>query len=195
MMMKTALTSSVLVALFAANAGANTGPVANYVTTAATGSKATATVHFTGEIVASTCVVSTANQPGKTVALPQVTNQLFSGAGSSTGDTPFTLQFSGCSGVTGGSGYVVVFTGKTPGSNTALLEAKRGSASATDVGIEVDQAGHALDFASGSNEVSLTADQNGDAQITLVAKYQQIGATLPAAGTITADMNYTVIYK
>lgn len=112
-MMKTALTSSVLVALFAANAGANTGPVANYVTTAATGSKATATVHFTGEIVASTCVVSTANQPGKTVALPQVTNQLFSGAGSSTGDTPFTLQFSGCSGVTGGSGYVVVFTGKT----------------------------------------------------------------------------------
>lgn len=109
-MMKTALTSSVLVALFAANAGA----AANYVTTAATGSKATATVHFTGEIVASTCVVSTANQPGKTVALPQVTNQLFSGAGSSTGDTPFTLQFSGCSGVTGGSGYVVVFTGKTP---------------------------------------------------------------------------------
>ncbi len=108
-MMKTALTSSVLVALFAANAGA----AANYVTTAATGSKATATVHFTGEIVASTCVVSTANQPGKTVALPQVTNQLFSGAGSSTGDTPFTLQFSGCSGVTGGSGYVVVFTGKT----------------------------------------------------------------------------------
>ena len=93
--MKTALTSSVLVALFAANAGA----AANFVTTAATGSKATATVHFTGEIVASTCVVSTANQPGKTVALPQVTNQLFSGAGSSTGDTPFTLQFSGCSGV------------------------------------------------------------------------------------------------
>ncbi|MDM3350143.1 type 1 fimbrial protein [Citrobacter sp. Cb007] len=191
MMMKTALTSSVLVALFAANAGA----AANYVTTAATGSKATATVHFTGEIVASTCVVSTANQPGKTVALPQVTNQLFSGAGSSTGDTPFTLQFSGCSGVTGGSGYLVVFTGKTPGSNTALLEAKRGSASATDVGIEVDQAGHALDFASGSNEVSLKADQNGDAQIDLVAKYQQIGGTLPAAGTITADMNYTVIYK
>lgn len=51
-----------------------------------------------------------------------------------------------------------------PGSNTALLEAKRGSASATDVGIEVDQAGHALDFASGSNEVSLKADQNGDAK-------------------------------
>ena len=188
-MMKTALTSSVLVALFAANAGAAS------VTTPGAGSKATATVHFTGEIVASTCVVSTANQPGKTVALPQVTNQLFSGAGSSTGDTPFTLQFSGCSGVTGGSGYVVVFTGKTPGSNTALLEAKRGSASATDVGIEVDQAGHALDFASGSNEVSLKADQNGDAQIDLVAKYQQIGGTLPAAGTITADMNYTVIYK
>lgn len=59
--MKTALTSSVLVALFAANAGA----AANYVTTAATGSKATATVHFTGEIVASTCVVSTTNQPVK----------------------------------------------------------------------------------------------------------------------------------
>lgn len=190
-MMKTALTSSVLVALFAANAGA----AANYVTTAASGSKATATVHFTGEIVASTCVVSTANQTGKTVALPQVTNQLFSGAGSSTGDTPFTLQFTGCSGTTGGSGYVVVFTGNTPGSNTALLEAKRGSTPATDVGIEVDHESNALEFASGNTEVPLTLDSNGDAHIDLVAKYKQIGATLPAAGTIAADMNYTVIYK
>ncbi|MDM3401170.1 type 1 fimbrial protein [Citrobacter sp. Cb019] len=191
MMMKTALTSSVLVALFAANAGA----AANYVTTAATGSKATATVHFTGEIVASTCVVSTANQPGKTVALPQVTNQLFSGAGSSTGDTSFTLQFTNCQGSTGGSGYVVVFTGKTPSGKAALLEATRSSGAANDVGIEVDHEGHALDFASGKTEVPLTLGSNGDAQIDLVAKYQQIGATLPAAGTITADMNYTVIYK
>lgn len=190
-MMKTALTSSVLVALFAANAGA----AANYVTTAATGSKATATVHFTGEIVASTCVVSTANQPGKTVALPQVTNQLFSGAGSSTGDTSFTLQFTNCQGSTGGSGYVVVFTGKTPSGKAALLEATRSSGAANDVGIEVDHEGHALDFASGKTEVPLTLGSNGDAQIDLVAKYQQIGATLPAAGTITADMNYTVIYK
>ncbi|MFP8445517.1 fimbrial protein [Citrobacter braakii] len=193
--MKTALTSSVLVALFAANAGANTGPVANYVTTAATGSKATATVHFTGEIVASTCVVSTANQPGKTVALPQVTNQLFSGASSSTGDTSFTLQFTNCQGSTGGSGYVVVFTGKTPSGKAALLEATRSSGAANDVGIEVDHEGHALDFASGKTEVPLTLGSNGDAHIDLVAKYQQIGATLPAAGTITADMNYTVIYK
>ena len=75
--MKTALTSSVLVALFAANAGA----AANYVTTAATGSKATATVHFTGEIVASTCVVNTATTD-KDIKLPQVTNQLFGNAGS-----------------------------------------------------------------------------------------------------------------
>ncbi|WP_425594251.1 fimbrial protein [Citrobacter braakii] len=190
-MMKTALTSSVLVALFAANAGA----AANYVTTAATGSKATATVHFTGEIVASTCVVSTANQPGKTVALPQVTNQLFSGASSSTGDTSFTLQFTNCQGSTGGSGYVVVFTGKTPSGKAALLEATRSSGAANDVGIEVDHEGHALDFASGKTEVPLTLGSNGDAQIDLVAKYQQIGAALPAAGTITADMNYTVIYK
>ncbi|HEM7931638.1 TPA: type 1 fimbrial protein [Citrobacter braakii] len=190
-MMKTALTSSVLVALFAANAGA----AANYVTTAATGSKATATVHFTGEIVASTCVVSTTNQSGKTVALPQVTNQLFSGAGSSTGDTPFTLQFTGCSGTTGGSGYVVVFTGKTPSGKAALLEATRSSGAANDVGIEVDHESNALDFASGKTEVPLTLDSNGAAHIDLVAKYKQIGATLPAAGTITADMNYTVIYK
>lgn len=190
-MMKTALTSSVLVALFAANAGA----AANYVTTAASGSKATATVHFTGEIVASTCVVSTANQKVKNVALPQVTNQLFSGANSSTGDTPFTLQFIGCSGTTGGSGYVVVFTGKTPGNNTTLLEATRGSVAANDVGIEVDHERNALDFASGKTEVPLTLDSNGDAHIDLVAKYKQIGVTLPAAGTITADMNYTVIYK
>ena len=193
-MMKTALTSSVLVALFAANAGA----AANYVTTAATGSKATATVHFTGEIVASTCVVNTANPTNTNVVLPQVTNQLFGGAGSTTGDTQFTLQFTGCSGATGAHSYVVVFTGKNPGSNTTLLEATRTTGAATDVGIEVDNKGNsgkALDFSASQNEVSLTPDQNGDAHIDLVAKYQQIGATLPAAGTITADMNYTVIYK
>ncbi|MDE9585929.1 hypothetical protein L2108_23920 [Citrobacter braakii] len=73
--MKTALTSSVLVALFAANAGAAS------VTTPGAGSKATATVHFTGEIVASTCVVNTATTD-KDIKLPQVTNQLFGNAGS-----------------------------------------------------------------------------------------------------------------
>jgi len=191
MMMKTALTSSVLVALFAANAGA----AANYVTTAATNSKATATVHFTGDIVASTCVVNTATTD-KNITLPQVTNQLFSGAGSSTGDTSFTLQFTNCQGSTGGNGYVVVFTDKNHASSTTLLQANRGSTPATDVGIEVDYAGKALNFSSGKNEVDLNpTGANGNAEITLVAKYQQIGATLPAAGTITADMNYTVIYK
>ncbi|HGW6104047.1 TPA: fimbrial protein [Citrobacter werkmanii] len=191
MMKKTILTSSMLVALLTAN----TGAAANYVTTPGSGSKAAATVHFTGEIVASTCVVNAANQTGKTVALPQVTNQLFGGAGTTTGDTPFTLQFTNCSGATGGSGYVVVFTGKTPVGKNTLLEATRTTGAANDVGIEVDQAGNALDFSVGNNEVPLTPGQNGDAHIDLVAKYQQIGTTLPAAGTITADMNYTVIYK
>ncbi|MDV0578821.1 fimbrial protein [Citrobacter braakii] len=189
MMMKTALTSSVLVALFAANAGA-----AN-VTTPGAGSKATATVNFTGDIVASTCVVNTATTD-KDITLPQVTNQLFGSAGSSTGDTSFKLQFTNCQGSTGGSSYVVVFTGKNPGSNTTLLEANRGSTPATDVGIEVDYAGQALDFSSGNNEVVLSpTGANGNAEITLVAKYQQIGTAVPAAGTITAAMNYTVIYK
>lgn len=192
-MKKITLTCTALVALFAANVGA--AGSTNYATTAGAGSKATATVHFTGEIVASTCVVNTANPTNTNVVLPQVTNQLFGGAGSTTGDTQFTLQFTNCSGATGGSGYVVVFTDKTPGSNTKLLEAFRTTVAATDVGIEVDHAGSALDFSTGQNEVSLTPDQNGDAHIDLVAKYQQIGATLPAAGTITADMNYTVIYK
>ena len=192
-MKKITLTCTALVALFAANVGA--AGSTNYATTAGAGSKATATVHFTGEIVASTCVVNTANPTNTNVVLPQVTNQLFGGAGSTTGDTQFTLQFTNCSGATGGSGYVVVFTDKTPGSNTKLLEAFRTTVAATDVGSEVDHAGSALDFSAGQNEVSLTPNQNGDAHIDLVAKYQQIGATLPAAGTITADMNYTVIYK
>lgn len=192
-MKKITLTCTALVALFSANVGA--AGSTNYATTAGAGSKATATVHFTGEIVASTCVVNTANPTNTNVVLPQVTNQLFGGAGSTTGDTQFTLQFTNCSGATGGSGYVVVFTDKTPGSNTKLLEAFRTTVAATDVGIEVDHAGSALDFSASQNEVSLTPDQNGDAHIDLVAKYQQIGATLPAAGTITADMNYTVIYK
>lgn len=110
-MKKITLTCTALVALFAANVGA--AGSTNYATTAGAGSKATATVHFTGEIVASTCVVNTANPTNTNVVLPQVTNQLFGGAGSTTGDTQFTLQFTNCSGATGGSGYVVVFTDKT----------------------------------------------------------------------------------
>lgn len=110
MMKKITLTCTALVALFAANVGA--AGSTNYATTAGAGSKATATVHFTGEIVASTCVVNTANPTNTNVVLPQVTNQLFGGAGSTTGDTQFTLQFTGCSGATGAHSYVVVFTGK-----------------------------------------------------------------------------------
>lgn len=50
MMKKITLTCTALIALFAANVGA--AGSTNYATTAGAGSKATATVHFTGEIVA-----------------------------------------------------------------------------------------------------------------------------------------------
>ena len=96
-MKKITLTCTALVALFSANVGA--AGSTNYATTAGAGSKATATVHFTGEIVASTCVVNTANPTNTNVVLPQVTNQLFGGAGSTTGDTQFTLQFTNCQGL------------------------------------------------------------------------------------------------
>lgn len=201
MMNKITLTSAMLVSLFAASVvAAGPGAIASGpVTVAANGSKASAVVNFEGEIVASTCVVTSGNQQGKTVTLPQVTNQLFGGNGTTVGDTPFTLDFTGCTGSTGGTGYTVVFTGTSPVGRDDLLEATRTGSNpgnATDVGIEVVKAnGNALKFSSANNEIKLVPDATGNASINMVAKYQQIGSTLPAAGALTANMTYTVIYK
>lgn len=197
-MNKMVLASTMLVSLFAANSMAASAPIAGSANAAASTSKATAQVDFKGEIVASTCVVNS-NASDQAVTLPTVNDQQFgTAAGNTIGDTAFKLAFSGCT-TAANHTYSVVFSGTTPsGNNTKVLEVVRaGSAGpVTDVGIQVtDKSGNKVDFAPGSAGLPMTDDASGNLTLDLIAKYEQLTTALPAAGKITASMNYTVIYK
>lgn len=165
--------------------------VAQAMTTSASGSAASATVTFKGSIVASSCVVDTAQN--KDVTLPTVTNELFGGQNTTLGDTPFTLKFSHCNAPAGQS-YKVTFADSTPGTDHTVLTALRNNAPVTDVGIEVVYGHQTLDFTDNTG-VNLAADGTDGGKVELVAKYRQLTTTLPAAGDITAAMRYTVDYK
>ncbi len=200
-MNKMVIASTMLVSLFAANSMAAVTPVAGSASHASTTSNATAKVDFTGEIVASTCVVNT-SATDKTVALPKVNDQQFgTTSGFTTGDTQFTLSFKECKTIAN-HGYFVDFSGKTPTGDTTVLEATRTTAgtgttaAATDVGIQVaDTNGTAIDFGPGKTELPMANNATGDLTLNLIAKYEQLTNAIPAPGQLTASMNYTVIYK
>lgn len=194
-MNKMVIASTMLVSLFAANSMAASAPVAGSANAATSNSKATAHVSFEGEIVASTCIVNTTLSDA-TVTLPTVNDQQFgTAAGNTIGDTKFTLAFKECPAATGHS-YIVAFTGNYPTGNSSVLEATRGGQTAADVGIQVSQvSGPAIDFAPGQTELTPASKANDELTLDLIAKYEQLTNVIPAAGKITASMNYTVIYK
>lgn len=155
------------------------------------------TVHFTGKIEAATCVVSS-GPTNKDVPLPTVQTQMFGGDNSTTGDTPFTLSFTGCNAADNhGHKLAVHFDGNEVASHKGVLVTQRGGTPADDVGILVEHAGVPVVFSSGANagDLDLQPDASGNASIDLTAKYEQTKATLPLAGDLTADMTYTVAYK
>lgn len=194
--MKNMMLAVTTLAAFASFNAHSAAPVSSVGATGA--SAASDTIHFEGEIVATTCVVNSSTPKNQTVTLPTVSNQLFGGDTTTTGDKAFQLQFSKCTTTTGVNGYAVHFDGNTlAGKDTSLETQRNGNTPATDVAIEVFHGGNPIHFTNGAgaNDIALTPNSSGDATLDLVAKYEQIGSTIPAAGTITADMRYTVVYK
>lgn len=186
------------IAILAA-ANANAAASSSTVSGVSQGSALSSSVHFDGEIVAGTCVVKT-NSPTQTVTLDTVNNQLFGGNGTTTGNKSFSLSFTGCTTNTATQAYSVHFDGSSPNGKSNVLQAERtGGAPATDVGIQVTSADNnkiiAFTSGAGNDDIPLKPDSAGVANLNMVAKYQQLGSVIPAAGKITADMTYTVVYK
>lgn len=187
-----------VIAILAA-ANANAAATGSTVSGVSQGSALSSSVHFDGEIVAGTCVVKTSS-PTQTVALDTVNNQLFGGNGTTTGNKNFSLSFTGCTTNTTTHAYAVHFDGQSPAGKSNVLQAERtGGTVATDVGIQVTSvdSNQTITFTqgSGTGDIPLTPNTSGDATLNMIAKYQQLGSVIPAAGKITADMTYTVVYK
>ena len=94
-------------------------------------------VEFSGEIVDSSCNVSTASKK-QTVDLGRWAKTFFTGTGVETTKTPFTISVDNCPASV--TTVAVLFTGVTDATDPTLLALNTGSV-ATGVGIKLYQAG------------------------------------------------------
>lgn len=156
------------------------------------------TVHFTGQIVAGACAVST-DTADQTVNLGQyTTSQISTTAG--TTPIPFTIKLLNCSSTTY-TKAAITFSGTTDSSNSSLLAVNAGgtnATAATGVGIQIlDSASKAITLGSAGTAQTLLMsdnDENATNIFNFSAQYLGDGATV-AAGQADADATFTITYS
>jgi major type 1 subunit fimbrin (pilin) len=147
------------------------------------------TITFTGQIVATTCVIN-AGTSNFSVTLPTVSTGAFTA--NVAGATPFQIALTGCTGT--GTSVHAYFEG--PGVNVSGRLANTGSATGVEVQLLDNNTGSAqvINAAQGdgfqnSQSVSL---QSGAATLNYVARYY---STAPAAGSVQSQVAYTIVYN
>lgn len=147
-------------------------------------------VHFQGRISSQTCNVSLNGNPGSTVVvMPTVTEASLATTGSTTGDTPFTLEFSNCSGKINAR---IFFAGQD--FNYAGRLRNAGTAKNLSIQVTDSLSNTIINFNNPSATMSSAVDiSSGTATIPFVAKYYAESPVL--AGTVSAATNYEVMYE
>lgn len=149
-------------------------------------------VTFNGEIVQSTCQVTTADQ-NKTVELGKYPVTAFPKAESTSGAKAFTISLEKCE----AGDYTLRFDGNTVAGRPDLLAVDGG---ATGVGIEIlDNAGNHFPIADDPKDaayVSVAGDGEnaGSATFNLQARYHSYLDTV-TAGQANATSQFTIQYK
>lgn len=159
------------------------------------------TIAFNGKVVANTCVItvtggsaSAAGGAGNgTVTLPTVYTTAFTGIGSVTGVTPFSISLTGCD-----SSFATAQTLWIPGGNLSATGGRLTNTSNSTVDVQLlNGSGTAMDLskgtavAQGSQSVSFSA---GSATLNYSAQYYATAATVNAGGVSTSTQ-FTVIYQ
>lgn len=180
--------------LFAAAANAATTP-----TTVNGG-----TVHFTGEIVAGACAVST-DTADQTVNLGQYTTAQFSTTGSKTTPVPFSIKLINCNSSTY-STAAINFQGTADSTtNTALAVNSAGSnaTAATGVAIQLLDSKSAVVAINGTDGYDSTVlaqttgtppDNNATNIFNFSAQYISTQASV-SSGQADADATFTITYS
>ncbi|MGJ8525425.1 Type-1 fimbrial protein, A chain [Halomonadaceae bacterium LMG 33818] len=151
---------------------------------------ATGTVHFKGEIVKSSCDV-TSDTNNQTVDLGRWPSSQFQQSGDTTPAKAFTLKFENCD----SGNYTVRFDGNNPSGHPDLLAVTGG---ATGVGIKItDESGNVYPISeesptSGLSVISAGSDKTATAN--LKAQYESYADTV-GAGDANADATFAIQYR
>lgn len=159
------------------------------------------TIYFEGKLTGTTCDITVDGQASPaTVILPEVSTTLLQTAGSTKGDTGFSIELANCTGVTSTSTAAAFFeNGSTVDSTTYnLLNTDEGMADgATNVQLQLLdkisdqplQVGH-------SNQTTNTTRidmSSGSASLPYTVRYYAMGATTP--GTVKSQVNFSIDYE
>jgi len=163
------------------------------------------TVHFTGEIIESSCTIQGDDGTDNTIPLGTYPISLFTAVGTETAHTPFSITLANCPLKSDGLPAVqLTFNGPTTltATNTLLDVSKittTGETAATGIGVAVSQAGKddkliTMDGAEGQVYIELATKSSDTIKADFNARYKSF-ATAVTAGPADADMTVNILYR
>lgn len=174
--MKKTLLSTALVAVMAAVAFAPT----------AQATPASGTITIKGTVLADTCTVDV--NGGADVVLPSVMTGALATAGTTAGDTPFSIGLSACD--TNAISATMVFNGGNIDSTTGYLN---NTGSATNVKVQLLNSADAVINTSDNTNAPVIALANGTGTTSLTARYVAVGGAA-TAGQVQTSVGFTLTY-
>ncbi|MDM1019188.1 fimbrial protein [Acinetobacter sp. VNK23] len=156
---------------------------------------ASGTITFTGQVVQDTCTVAV-NGSGANVVLPTVQASAFSTAGTTAGNTPFTVNVTGCGSAVDTRGIKLTLSSTDfDATNNNLLENTATSGAATNVGIQIDETAVGdIAFAGAPYDTATIAMSSGAGSVALEARYMSTDTTV-TPGAVMAAMTWNVVYN
>ena len=149
-------------------------------------------INFTCEVIDSACTVVNGLSNPLTVSLGKVAKSAFTGSGSTTSTTRFSIQLKNCPDtVTSAS---VTFGGTPDGNNKDILAVTSGTGTASGVGVQLlDKTQTPLSLYTSSAAYTLTSGTTTN-DLEFGARYIQTGGTV-SAGVANAASTFTIVYN
>ena len=153
------------------------------------------TITFNGAITSKTCTVKLnggASGTG-TVTLPTVSTSAFGAVGATAGQTPFSINLSGCS---AGTTSAATYFEAGPTVNAAGRLISSGTATGVDLQlVNSDNSTITAGAAAPTTGPGLATLASGAATLSYYVRYYQNSAAAPGAGSVTSTVNYSMIYN
>ncbi|EPR0411494.1 fimbrial protein [Enterobacter asburiae] len=163
------------------------------------------TIHFTGEIIESSCTIQGDDGTDSTIPLGTYPSSLFTTVGTETALMPFSITLANCPLTSAGLPAVqLTFNGPTTLTKTkTLLDVSKitttGETAATGIGIAVSPAGKddqlvTMDGAEGQIYIELASKSEDTIKADFNARYRSF-ADAVTAGPADADMTVNILYR
>lgn len=147
------------------------------------------TINFTGEITDSACIVDS-NSQNLQVPLGKVAAASFSGQGSYSAATNFTLKLKDCPSATTAT---VKFDGTSVAGDNSVLALTSGGA--TGVGIELSDASqNVVNLFTNSAPYTLNAGVGSETDLNFTARYKALSSII-GPGVANASVQFSIVYN